>query len=300
MQTTSKVLMVRPFRFAYNDQTAGNNHFQQESDDPDIATKAAAEFDALADILHRNDVDVIVVQDTPEPWTPDSIFPNNWFSSHLTGQLVLYPMFAPNRRTERKSEVLRVLRREMGHTKIVDLTHWEAEQEFLEGTGSMVFDRDKNTAYYCRSPRTSEKVVQDFCAKMNFDAVMFDGVDLNNNPLYHTNIMMSIGMQVAIICLQAIKDEAQRQKVMARLQASGKVIVDISPDQMNQFAGNMLELKNRNGNPLMVMSSAARKSLTFQQENIIGTYTRILSSDLSTIEQVGGGSARCMIAEIFA
>ncbi|MFA6701132.1 MAG: arginine deiminase-related protein [Dysgonamonadaceae bacterium] len=300
MQTTSKVLMVRPFIFAYNDQTAGNNHFQQESDDPDIATKAAAEFDALADILLRNDVDVIVVQDTPEPWTPDSIFPNNWFSSHLTGQLVLYPMFAPNRRTERKSEVLRVLRREMGHTKIVDLTHWEAEQEFLEGTGSMVFDRDKNTAYCCRSPRTSEKVVHDFCAKMNFDAVMFDGVDLNNNPLYHTNIMMSIGMQVAIICLQAIKDEVQRQKVVARLQASGKVIVDISPDQMNQFAGNMLELKNRNGNPLMVMSSTARKSLTFQQENIIGTYTRILSSDLSTIEQVGGGSARCMIAEIFA
>ncbi|MDD2243112.1 MAG: arginine deiminase-related protein [Dysgonamonadaceae bacterium] len=300
MQTTSKVLMVRPFRFAYNDQTADSNFFQRESPDPDISIKATAEFDSLVDILLRNDVDVTIVQDTPEPWTPDSIFPNNWFSSHLTGQLVLYPMYAPNRRAERKSQVLRVLRREMSHTKVVDLTHWEDHQEYLEGTGSMVFDRDKNTLYCCRSPRTSEKVVQDFCSKMNFDAVMFDGVDINGNPLYHTNIMMSIGMQVAIICLQAIKDESQRQKVVSRLQSSGKLIVDISPDQMNHFAGNMLELKSRNGNPLMVMSSSARQSLTFQQEKTIGTYTRILSSDLSTIEHVGGGSARCMIAEIFA
>ena len=193
MQTTSKILMVRPFRFAFNEETAGNNHFQQKTDQSLVHEKAVEEFDAFVKLLRGNDVDVTVVQDTPEPWTPDSIFPNNWFSSHIMGELVLYPMFAENRRQERKPEVLHLLRRRMNHPKLIDLTHWEKENQFLEGTGSMIFDRDKRIAYACRSQRTSEKVLVDFCSRMNFDYILFDAVDKNGNPIYHTNVMMEIG-----------------------------------------------------------------------------------------------------------
>ena len=299
MQTTSKILMVRPFRFAFNEETAGNNHFQQKTDQSLVHEKAVEEFDAFVKLLRGNDVDVTVVQDTPEPWTPDSIFPNNWFSSHIMGELVLYPMFAENRRQERKPEVLHLLRRRMNHPKLIDLTYWEKENQFLEGTGSMIFDRDKRIAYACRSQRTSEKVLVDFCSRMNFDYILFDAVDKNGNPIYHTNVMMEIGTQVAVICLEAIRNEQERRKVVSRLTDSGKIIVDISLEQVERFAGNMIELKNRSGHPLMVMSASARESLTVGQERTISTYSKIVSADLKTIESNGGGSARCMIVEIF-
>lgn len=291
--------MVRPARFAFNEETAQNNYFQQPSGSESVAEKALEEFDTIVRLLRANDVDVTVVQDSPEPWTPDSIFPNNWFSSHLTGELVLYPMFAPNRRQERKREVLELLRRKMNHRKVVDLTPWEEEGEFLEGTGSMIFDRDRGVAYCCRSPRTSEKVLAEFCSRMNYDALLFDAVDAQGNAIYHTNVMMEVGTQVAVICLEAIRDEGEQRKVVSRLTAAGKIIVEITLDQMNHFAGNMLEIKSRGGEPLMVMSSSARKALTPDQERTIATFTRILSSDLGTIEANGGGSARCMVAEIF-
>lgn len=306
MQTTSKILMIRPARFAFNKETAQNNYFQQISETSDqvseldnIAENAIREFDAFANILKANDVDVTVVQDTPEPYTPDSIFPNNWFSSHLSGELVLYPMFAPNRRLERKPNVINLLKRNMNHRKVVDLTFWENENEFLEGTGSMIFDRRKKIAYCCRSPRTSEKVLADFCSKMNYQPVLFSAVDKNNNQIYHTNVMMAVGLQVAVVCLDSIKDEDEQKKVISQLTSTGKIIVDISLDQVSQFAGNMLEVKSRNGNPLMVMSSSAYNSLTTNQEKIISTYSKIITTDLYTIEKNGGGSARCMIAEIF-
>lgn len=299
MQTTSKILMVRPFRFAFNEETAGNNHFQQKTDQSLVHEKAVEEFDAFVKLLRGNDVDVTVVQDTPEPWTPDSIFPNNWFSSHIMGELVLYPMFAENRRQERKPEVLHLLRRRMNHPKLIDLTYWEKENQFLEGTGSMIFDRDKRIAYACRSQRTSEKVLVDFCSRMNFDYILFDAVDKNGNPIYHTNVMMEIGTQVAVICLEAIRNEQERRKVVSRVTDSGKIIVDISLEQVERFAGNMIELKNRSGHPLMVMSASARESLTVGQERTISTYSKIVSADLKTIESNGGGSARCMIVEIF-
>src|SRR5690554_6569530 len=208
MQTTSKVLMVRPAHFAFNEETAENNFFQQKSDSVSVPQKALEEFDAFVKLLRGKDVDVTVVQDTPEPYTPDSIFPNNWFSSHLSGELVLYPMFAPNRRLERKSNVINLLKRNMNHRKVVDLTFWENENEFLEGTGSMIFDRRKKIAYCCRSPRTSEKVLADFCSKMNYQPVLFSAVDKNDNQIYHTNVMMSVGLQVAVVCLESIKDES--------------------------------------------------------------------------------------------
>lgn len=299
MQTTSKILMIRPVRFGFNEETAKNNFFQQEGSQSSVQEKALDEFVAFVKLLRSNDVDVIVVQDTPEPWTPDSIFPNNWFSSHISGELVLYPMYAKNRQQERKPNLLHLLRRKMNHPKLIDLTHWEKENEFLEGTGSMIFDRDKRIAYACRSERTTEKVLTDFCSKMNYDPVLFDAVDKNGKPIYHTNVMMEVGTQVAVICLEAVKSEQDRQKIVTRLRNSGKVIVEITLDQLEHFVGNMLELKNRSGHPLMVMSASARKALSMEQERIISTYNKILSVDLETIEINGGGSARCMIAEIF-
>lgn len=291
--------MVRPFRFAFNAETAQNNFFQQEDASNDVPQTALTEFDAFVAQLRGKDVDVTVVQDSPSPWTPDSIFPNNWFSSHLSGELVLYPMFAENRRQERKRALLELLTRNMNHRKVIDLTHWENDGQFLEGTGSMVLDRDKRIAYCCRSPRTSEQVVRDFCARLNYDAVLFDASDANGNLIYHTNVMMAIGTQVAIICLASIHDDDQKKKVVASLTSAGKIIVDISLNQVAHFAGNMLEVRSRNGQPIMVMSAAARSALTTAQENTIATYSSILSAPLSTIETNGGGSARCMMAEIF-
>src|SRR5690554_5054781 len=208
-------------------------------------------------------------------------------------------MFAENRRLERKPHILNILKRDLNHKKVIDLTHWEEEGEFLEGTGSIILDRRKRVAYCCRSPRSSEKVLADFCSRMNYQPIVFDALDKDGNQIYHTNVMMEIGMQVAVICLESIKDENERKRVKSHLLSAGKVIIDISLDQVASFAGNMLEVKNRNGNPLMVMSSAARNALTFEQENIISTYNKIISTDLKTIETNGGGSARCMLAEIF-
>jgi len=291
--------MVRPARFGFNEETARNNYFQHQSASDTVAEQAAEEFDALVHLLRGKDIDVTVIQDTPEPWTPDSIFPNNWFSSHLSGELVLYPLFAENRRQERKPEIMDLLRRKMNHRKLIDLTHWEKEGQFLEGTGSMVLDRDKQIAYCCRSPRTSEKVLADFCSRMNYDAVVFDATDQNGNQIYHTNVMMAVGTQVAVICLEAIREENERRKVVARLTTTGKIMVDITLDQVAHFTGNMLEVKSRNGHPVMVMSASARQALTPEQENTIATFSQIVSADLQTIETNGGGSARCMLAELF-
>ena len=291
--------MVRPARFGFNEETAGNNHFQRKTETGLIAEKAVEEFDAFVKLLRGNDVDVTVIQDTIDTPTPDSIFPNNWFSSHITGELVLYPMFAENRRQERKPDIMRILRRRMNHKKVINLTSWETQGAFLEGTGSMVLDRDKRIAYCCRSVRTSEKVLADFCARMSFDAVVFDAIDKSDNPIYHTNVMMALGNQLATVCLEAVEDEKERNRLASRLLSSGKIIVDISREQVEHFSGNMLELKSRNGNPLMVMSASARNALTMHQENVISTYTKIVSTKLDTIETTGGGSARCMIAEIF-
>ena len=300
MQTANTVLMVEPIAFGYNSQTAQNNYFQVEQKEADIQEKALQEFNNFVEKLREKGIQVITIKDTLEPHSPDSIFPNNWVSFHEDGRVALYPMFAMNRRVERRSDILDTLRDEgFNITEVNDFSNSEKDEKFLEGTGSMIFDRDKRIAYCCRSPRSSEKVLQDFCSRMNFDAVVFDSFDKNGNLIYHTNVMMEVGTQVAVVCLESIKDEKEREKVASRLTATGKIIVDISLDQANHFAGNMLELKSRNGKPLMIMSAAARESLTPHQETIISTYNKILSPELNTIETNGGGSARCMIAEIF-
>lgn len=298
MQTTSHILMIRPSAFTYNAQTAVNNAFQAESKDNDIQQKAANEFDDFVSILQQNGVDVIVTQDTPEPHTPDSIFPNNWVSFHEDGTLLLYPMYAKNRRAERKPHVLDIISQQFDIRKKIDLSTYEQKNLFLEGTGSMVLDRDKRIAYACLSPRTNANVLEDFCTKMNYKAVVFDATDENNKPIYHTNVMMCVADRYVVICLDSIRDPYQKERVETTIKESGKAIIPISLSQMNHFAGNMLQIENKKGEKLLVMSTQAYESLTPEQLKLLQFFNKIIHSSLTTIETNGGGSARCMMAEV--
>lgn len=302
-QTTDHLLMVRPARFAFNEETAGSNAFQQRSDADatnSLQRQALEEFDAYAGLLRRNGVEVTVVQDTADPFTPDSIFPNNCFSTHHDTSerlLVLYPMHAPNRRKERE-KLLQTLR-QMAFDKVIDLTHWEAEGRFLEGTGSLILDREHHMAYACKSPRTHEDVVREWAKATGYDYFLFDSEDDNGTAVYHTNVMMHIGTRIAIVCLDSVRNIDQRKQLLALLEANGKEVVEITMAQMRHFAGNMLEVRNNQGEQLLVMSNTARLSLTEQQTTLLTRDMRIVAPDIHTIETVGGGSARCMIAEVF-
>ena len=308
MQTTNKVLMVRPVRFAYNEETATNNAFQKKDDTQGgaqtIEQQAVREFDAYVAMLRDQGVEVQVLQDTEEPFTPDSIFPNNCFSTHIDvlpgtsvrqRTLVIYPMYARNRRDER-GKLLKALMKEK-FDKIVDLSILEQEGKFLEGTGSLILDREHHIAYACVSPRTNPVALKIWADEMNYRYVLFDGTDDNRQPIYHTNVMMHVGSRYAIVCLEAIADQSQRQTVIDSLQSTGKEIVNISFDQMRQFAGNMLELRNSEGKKILVMSATAKHSLTSEQLSILEQDALIVAPDIHTIETAGGGSARCMIAE---
>ncbi|MCF3109002.1 amidinotransferase [Niabella sp. CC-SYL272] len=299
MQTTSHLLMIRPIAFGFNAETAVNNAFQKATDDWDVNEKAQQEFDQLATLLSRHQVDVHVIQDQPQPYTPDSVFPNNWISMHSDGQIVLYPMFAANRRTERTKGIIHQLTEQFIIYSRVDLTGYEKEHRFLEGTGSMVLDRVHQKAYACLSPRTDEQVLLDFCGVLDFTPVIFHATDGNGTPIYHTNVMMSVAEDYAIIAADAITDKTERTQVLQALKETGKEIVRISLEQMEHFAGNALQVRNTEGQRFLVMSSAAYQSLSETQKQQLETYNPILHTPLTTIEQNGGGSARCMIAEIF-
>ncbi|MDD3034719.1 MAG: arginine deiminase-related protein [Bacteroidales bacterium] len=291
--------MIRPANFGYNHETAVNNAFQQLSNEDCTNTKAVYEFDNYVKLLRQNGVNVHVLQDTPEPYTPDSIFPNNWFSTHQGGTLVLYPMFAGNRRLERKPEVIDYVRKEFDVKRVVDLTKWEAKSLFLEGTGSMVLDRDSNLVYACASPRTDESVLEEFCEEMDCDYFLFRASDENNQPIYHTNVMMCVGSKFVLACIDAIKDISERENFIGLVEEVDKELIEISLEQMGNFAGNMLEVKNDKGESLLIMSARARMALDDSQIERLESYCRILTPDVSTIEINGGGSVRCMIAEIF-
>lgn len=290
--------MIRPVNFGFNAETAVNNAFQVKSESNDVHNKALEEFDAFVKVLRENGVDVTVVNDTPEPYTPDSIFPNNWVSFHNDGSVLLYPMYAVNRRYERKDHVLDALTGKFTIGRKIDLSEYEKENSFLEGTGSMVLDRDNKIAYACISPRTSEKVLQDFCKQMGYRAVLFHAVDANAKAIYHTNVMMCVGDQYIVICLNSISDAKERENVVSVIKGTAKTIIDITLDQMNHFAGNMLQVENKDGKKLLVMSTQAYDSLTDEQKSILQSYNPIIHSSLATIESNGGGSARCMIAEV--
>lgn len=303
MQTASTVLMVEPIAFSYNAQTAENNYFQVEQKDADIQTKALEEFNSFVDKLKSKGINVITVKDTLDPHTPDSIFPNNWVSFHNDGKVVLYPMFAPNRRVERRTDILETLKdKGFEITEIDDLSHFEDQEKFLEGTGSMIFDHEHKIAYGSVSLRLDEELFRQFCQKFGFRPVVFHSYQNAGDqrlPIYHTNVMMCVADKFVVICLDCIDDELEREKVQEVIKSTGKEIIEISEDQLQQFAGNMLQVQNEAGDKFLVMSETAYKSLTPAQIQNIEKYCEIIYSDLNTIETNGGGSARCMLAEVF-
>jgi len=280
--------MVRPVNFGFNAQTAESNAFQKNGEQAEVQQKALQEFDAFVEILRQNGIEVTVMEDTPEPHTPDSIFPNNWVSFQEDGTVFLYPMQAENRRLERK--VFRSIKEAFEVKHIFDLSYFEQQNQFLEGTGSMVLDRENKWAYACLSPRTNAEILAEFCRLSGYKA---------GKAIYHTNVLMAIGDRFAVICLDSIPDEAEKVPVKEALQLAGKETVAISLEQMNAFAGNMLQLKNQSGESLLVLSETAFLSLKEAQIKTLEKYGKLVYSSLNTIETNGGGSARCMMAEVF-
>ncbi len=306
-QTTSHILMVRPAAFRMNEQTASNNHYQKALSGltPGESTeRAQQEFDAFVAKLRKASIEVYVFQDDLDPDTPDSVFPNNWMSFHADGRIAMYPMYAPNRRLERREEMFEILADDFGFnvTEIEDFTYFEEEELFLEGTGSMVLDRENGIAYAAISERTDPHVFETFCDRFNFEPVMFtanQNVDGHRVPIYHTNVMMCIGSKFAVICLNAIDDPKDRKVVLQTLKESGKKVIEITEAQVDRYAGNMLSVIDKDGKACCVMSEAAYTSLRPDQIQAIEKHATILYSSLDTIESLGGGSARCMMAEIF-
>lgn len=296
------VLMVRPRLFWANEETAGSNAFQRGATEPREALleRARDEFDAFAAALRGAGIRVIALEQGERVESPDALFPNNWVSFHADGTVVLYPMFAPSRRTERDGGVLDALTADHGVAilRTIDLTGHEAEGRFLEGTGSLVLDHPAKLAFASRSVRTDEGLVREWCKAMGFDPVVFDAVDRNGDAVYHTNVVMSVGERVAVVCEEAIA-VADRERVLGALRREGRALVTITMSQLESFAGNMLELAGADG-PVMAMSASALVSLMTGQRRAIEERCRIVSADLATIEHCGGGSSRCMLAEVFA
>ena len=301
-QTTFNILMIRPVNFGFNQETAESNAFQNakfsEKNKDKSQQEALKEFDEMVAQLRKLGVNVIVVNDTSEPYTPDSIFPNNWVSFHGNGSVITYPMQAENRRLERREDIIEKLSESFYINRKINLSGFETDNKFLEGTGSMVLDRKFKIAYACLSPRTNKDILKEFSVQMNYEIVAFNAVDDAGKQIYHTNVLMCIGDMFAVICLEAIPNLDERFLVRNSLEQSGKRVIEITLQQMNQFAGNMLEIKSQRGEKMLVMSSSAYNSLNSIQLKILNEYCTIYHFDLSMIEGNGGGSARCMMAEI--
>jgi hypothetical protein len=307
-QITDTVLMVRPVHFRLNEETAINNYYQDHSFKQNINKttanqRAQEEFDAFAKALQENGVQVIIVNDDGKHDTPDSVFPNNWLSTHDNGDAVIYPMFAENRRLERRPEIFDTLEKQGFEIKnIVDYTSAEEQHLFLEGTGSLVLDREHRKAYCSISPRADEELLIEFCEDFEFTPVIFTAyqtVEQARLPIYHTNVMMALGENYAVICLEAIDSKTERKNVLKHLKADGFEIITITEDQVAAFAGNMMQLRNKNGDKFLVMSNQAYNSLTEGQIAKLKRYNEIIHPSIDTIESLGGGSVRCMMAEIF-
>ena len=301
-QLADAVLMIRPVRFESNPQTAESNRFQGRSAKSieEQQEQAVREFDGLAAALRHAGIDVIVIDDTVEPHTPDSIFPNNWVSFHADGRVILYPMEAENRRTERRLDIIETVDRRFGYqvNEVIDLSEHEDAGHFLEGTGSMVLDRVNRIAYACLSSRTQLDPLGDFAQRMDYEVVAFDAVDRDGVPIYHTNVLMNVGEKLAVICDAAIPRDEQREAVLKRLRDTGHEILSLDYDQLDAFAGNMLELRTLNGERVVAMSQQAHDSLDASQLQRLQANGRIVTAPISTIEASAGGSVRCMLAEI--
>lgn len=294
--------MVRPAHFGFNPETATNNAFQ--SLDPDLSAeqvkhKALQEFDEFVRRLRGAGVQVHVVEDTDAPVKPDAVFPNNWVTFHQDGTVATYPMHAPTRREERREDIIEQLSSQFEVNNRIKFENTEAEDRYLEGTGSLILDRPNRIAYACLSPRTEAGLLETFCKKMGYKPVAFTAVDGDGRAIYHTNVMMALGVDFVVICLDAVPDSGERKALKEQFAATGKAVIEITLAQMMAFAGNMLQVAGKDGTHLLVMSEQAYQALTPAQVETIGQYTNILHSPLYTIEQHGGGSARCMMAEIF-
>ncbi|WP_271405931.1 citrulline utilization hydrolase CtlX [Tenacibaculum soleae] len=305
-QTTNTILMVRPASFRMNEQTAVNNYYQKELAGMLPATinvKARQEFDAFVLKLRAMKVDVIVVEDTKTPDTPDALFPNNWISFHENGDVAIYPMFAKNRRLEKREDVLEILEEKGFEIKnVIDYSEAEDEGVFLEGTGSMILDRVNSKAYCALSPRANEELFIEFCEDFEYTPVIFTAnqtVNGKREAIYHTNVMMSVAETFAVVCLDAIDDKKEKKELVKQLKSDKKEVIAITEKQVQQFAGNMLQVRSVNNELFLVMSTSAYNSLTVQQIKTIEKHCKILHSSLETIETCGGGSARCMMAEVF-
>ena len=305
-QTTNSILMIRPENFRRNEQTAVNNYYQKKNDNllpAAINTKAQKEFDVFVAQLRSFGVHVIVVSDTKEFDTPDAVFPNNWISFHNEGTVAIYPMFAKNRRLERREDVLEALEKEgFLIENIVDYTAAEEAAVFLEGTGSMVLDRANKKAYCALSARADEELFIEFCEDFEYMPVLFTAnqtIDGVRKAIYHTNVMLCVAETFAIICLSSIDDKTERKNVLKHLKITGKKVIEITEEQVSSFAGNLLQVTGKNEERFLIMSATAFKSLTPSQKSQISNHCQIISSPLETIETFGGGSSRCMMVEIF-
>ncbi len=293
--------MVRPTSFGYNEETAASNSFQNNLpiSHSDINTNAQIEFDAMVDSLIENGIDVLVIEDTPSPIKPDAIFPNNWITTHKDGSIYLFPMATKNRQPEKREDIIALLKAKHKTSKIVDLSHTEVDNRYLEGTGSIVFDHANKTAFASLSPRTEKDLFLYYCHEIGYKSIYFHSTDAYNQDIYHTNVMMCIGRKFAVICLDSIQNKEEVNQISHHFLENGKEIITITREQMNHFAGNMIELRNNENQHFIVMSKTAYNCLLPEQIDKLSTYAHILKMEIPTIEKVGGGSTRCMIAEIF-
>ena len=298
MQITDTVLMIRPAAFGYNAETAANNHFQFQTGLTGTVLQQAAlqQFDAMVAVLRNKGIDVIVIEDTTEPTKPNAIFPNNWFTAN-NERLTVFPMFAPTRRLEKRTDIIETLKEGFVVKHTDDWSQHEALEQFLEGTGSMVIDHANKKIYACSSPRTADDLVKNYADSIGYSAIVFSAADEQNRSIYHTNVMLCIGEGFAVICLDAIKDNAEREMVQRSLLDAGQQLITITQDQMAAFAGNMLQLKNRKGERFIVLSQTAFDVLEPTQLKQLEAHGKLLAIDVSVIEQEGG-SVRCMMAEI--
>ena len=302
IQTAAHVCMVRPCNFGFNYQTAESNAFQQKPSDihsEEIQRRALEEFDTFVDLLQQAGIRVSVFEDQPQPYTPDSIFPNNWISSHIDGKVIVYPLLAPNRRLEKRQDIISFFLNQHTHPQLIDWSYFEEEGRFLEGTGSMIMDRINQVAYACISPRTNPEMIRLFCETFECRAVLFHAVDTSGVEIYHTNVMMALGAEFAVVGLDTLSNEQERKILIEEIQQSGREIVSLSMDQIQAFAGNMLELRNNKGKSYLVLSKRAFDSLNRQQIATLQNYSELLVIPLDVIETYGGGSVRCMLAEVF-
>ncbi len=302
-QLTSHILMIRPANFGFNEQTAANNSFQSKEavDNNFLKEIAQQEFDNMIAILQSKDINIHVMQDTDYPVKPDAVFPNNWISTHPNGALITYPMFAPNRRLERREDIIEYLENTFDIPYRYSFEFYEDETEpmYLEGTGSMIFDRPNKIVYACTSPRTDIRLIDKFNVLMGTSSVVFQSVDKNGNDIYHTNVMMAIGEDFVVICLESITNEVSKKQLVKTFEATNKEIIDISLDQVESFAGNMLEVINNQGQRYLCMSQKAYEALGDNQKDKLSQKTNLLPIPINNIEKFGGGSVRCMMCEIF-